>query len=256
MIAKQLSLTEKQINSFDRFLVVGTDQALQALELMFGLNIDSSDSSIEVVPAFNSQNLKRLGNGTLYIVSSTMAGDLQGSILLLMRSGDFKYLGEVMRPVLSLMFLSDTDADLATLDSQKPGWMQDNGSGNADDAAFYEQMMDTLAELGNVLIGLYTKAIYKIYALNTHHTLPEVLKDPDQRAMQQLLSSSAAPDQLHLVIENEFVVMDKPIKLWCLISPTQKSFHEILNRIERPNENGRENQRENHRVPARHGIVQ
>ena len=231
MIAKQLSLTRKQSNSFDRFLVDGTGKALNALEVMFGLNIDSSDSTIEIATAVNSEILKHLGNGTLYIVSSAMVGDMQGSILLLMRSGDFKYLGEVMRPVLSLLFLSNIDADLATLDSQKPDWMQDNGTGHTGDAAFNEQMMDTLAEMGNVLFGLYSKAIYKICALNTHHSVPKALKDPDQQAIQQVLSSSAAPDQLHMVIENEFVVMDRPIKLWCLISPTQESFQEILNRI-------------------------
>ena len=232
MIANQLSLTSKQINSFDRFLVDGTGKALNALETMFALNIDSSDSSIEIATGVNSEILKHLGSGTLYIVSSAMEGDMQGSILLLMRSGDFKYLGEVMRPVLSLLYLSSPDADLATLDSQKPDWAQDNDARHAADEAFDEQMMDMLAEMGNVLFGLYAKAMYRICNLDTHHSVPEVLRDPEQQTIQLVLSSTEVADQLNLVIENEFVVMDRAIKLWCLISPTQRSFQNILNKIE------------------------
>ena len=232
MIANQLSLTSKQINSFDRFLVDGTGKALNALETMFTLNIVRSDSTIELATGGNSEILKHLGSGTLYIVSSAMEGDMQGSILLLLRSGDFKYLGEVMRPVLSLLYLSSPDIDLATLDSQKPDWTQDDDTRHTTDEAFHEQMMDLLAEIGNVLFGLYTRAMYKICFLNTHHSVPEVLRDPDQQTIQKVLSPTEVEDQLHLVIENEFVVMKRTIKLWCLISPTQSSFQNMLNKIE------------------------
>jgi len=233
MIASQLSLTEKQIDSFDQFMLDGTGKTLDALETMFGLDIDSSDSNIEIAPAANSEYLKHLGNGTLYTVSSALVGDMQGSILLLMRSSDFKYLGEAMRPVLSLLYLSSPDADLATLDHKKKDWMQDNGIHHNGETAFHEQMMDTLAEMGNVLIGLYSKAIYRISDLNTDHSVPYALRDTDQQVIQRVLSSSEVSDQPYLVIENEFVVMDNPIKLWCVISPTQDSFQDILKRIER-----------------------
>ncbi len=232
IIANQLSLTRKQINSFDRFLVDGTSKALNALEIMFSLHIDSSDSTIEIATCVDSEILKHLGSGTLYSVSSAMEGDMQGRILLLMRSGDFKYLGEVMRPVLSLLYLSRPDVDLATLDSQKPDWAQDNDKRHTADEAFLEQMMDMLAEIGNVLFGIYTQAMYKICNLNTHHSVPEVLRDPEQQIMRQVLSSTEVADQLHLLIENEFLVMGRTIKIWCLISPTQRSFKNILNKIE------------------------
>ena len=234
MIANQLSLTRKQINSFDGFLLDGTSKALSAMENMLVLNIDCSNSTIEIATAAKSEILKHLGHGTLYVVSSAMAGDLRGSALLLMRSNDFNLLGKAMRPVLSLMFLSSPETDLATLDSQKPDWMHDDDTELTSDEAFQQQMMDMLEEMGNVFIGLYTKAIYKMCRLNTHHSVPVAVKDPDQRVITRVLSS-AAPDQLHLVIENEFFVMDKPIKLWCLISPTQVSFQKLLNRIERRN---------------------
>jgi len=233
MIANQLNLTDKQINSFERFMLCGTGWTLDALETMFGLSVDSSDSNIEITSPADSEFLKHLGNGTLYTVSSSLVGDMRGSILLLMRSSDFKQLSEAMRPVLSLLFLCSSDDDLATFDHQKSGLMQDTGTQHTNDESFHEQMMDTLSEMGNVLIGLYLDAMYEICDLSADHSIPYVLKDPNQRVIQRILSSAGGSDKSYLVIENEFIVMDRPIKLWCLISPTQHSFQHILNRIER-----------------------
>ena len=233
MIANQLNLTDKQINSFNRFMLNGTGKTLDALETMFGLDVESSDSSIEITSAADSEFLKNLGNGPLYTVSSALAGDMQGSILLLMRSSDFDCLCEAMRPVLSLLYLSSPDVDLATLDHQKLGWMQDTGTQQTHDEIFHERMMDTLSEMGNVLIGLYSKAMFKICDLNAEHSIPYALRDPNQQVIQRVLSSPDVSDQSYLVIENEFIVMGRPLKLWCLISPTHDSFQHILERIER-----------------------
>ena len=232
MITGQLNLTDKQINSFDRFLMDGTQKAINVLDNMFGLDIDSSDSCIEIAPAVNSENLKHLGNGTLYTVSSAMVGGMQGKILMLMRSSDFITLSKAMKPILNLLFWTGTDADLTIPDSQNVDWMEDDDIENPEDAEFHKQMMDTLSEIANVFIGLYAKAIYKICDLNTHYSVPEALKDTDQRIIRQVLWSPEVSNRLHLIIQNEFFVMDKPIKIWCLISPTQKSFLDILKRIE------------------------
>ncbi|MFT5139883.1 MAG: chemotaxis protein CheY-P-specific phosphatase CheC [Lysobacterales bacterium] len=232
MIANQFDLNKKQISSFGHFLTEGADGTLYALENLFGLDIDSSDSSIEITPILSPECLRNLGNGTLYTVSSAMLGEIQGSMLLLLRAGDFQYLGEIMRPVLNLLFLSDDSTELARLENEKPGWMQDGDLCTEDEAVFRAQMMDMLAEMGNVLIGLYTKAIYDIYALNTHHSVPLAFQDDEQETIRKFLAADQPDGQMHLVIENEFTIMDQSIKLWCLISPSGESFRNILKCIE------------------------
>ena len=233
MIASQLSLSKNQVDSFDRFLLTVTSKTLNVLETMFMLNIDRSESSIEIVSAVDCEKIKHLGSVPLYAISSPMAGELQGSLHLLIHSIDFKRLSEVMIPILKLSFLSGIDADLATLENQKPEWMLDDDKTHMDESAFHEQMMDdVLTELANVLFGVNTSAMYMIYDLHTYHILTESLRIPDQQPIQQILSSTELPDQQHMVIENEFSVSGKLIRFWCLISPTQKSFKEILNRVE------------------------
>jgi len=227
-----LNLTENQVRSFDRFLVVGTGKALNVLETMFMLNIDFSGSSIEIVSAANSENIKHLGSRPLYAISGVLDGELQGSLHLLMRTSDFKCLSEVMKPILRLLFLSSTDVNLPSKENIEPESMLDDGNAHPDEWSFHEQMMDTFTEMGNVLFGVYTSAFYKVYDLHTYHSYLESSRNPDQRPIHQILSSAEMSEQQHMVIENEFSVLGNLFRLWCLISPTQKSFQEILNRID------------------------
>jgi chemotaxis protein CheY-P-specific phosphatase CheC len=232
MIGSQINLTTKQLGSFDKVLMDGTGGALNTLEHMFGLDIDSSDSCIEIAPALQSENLKHLGSGTLYTVTSSMVGGLQGSVLLMMRSVDFKQLAKALRPVLTLLFLSREHVDLNLPKEQKPAWMKSKASKLVEDNDYHEQMMDALTEMANVFIGIYVKAIFNICKLNTHYSVPEALKDSKQQIIRAVVNSPEGSDRLHLVIENEFYVKNKPIKLWCLISPTRNSFREALEKIE------------------------
>ncbi|MBT8061071.1 MAG: hypothetical protein HKO64_00590 [Xanthomonadales bacterium] len=232
MITNQLSLNEEQVSSFARFLMEGSDAALHALQNLFGLDIDSADASIEITPALSPDYVNNLGDQTLYTVSSAMVGELQGSMLLLMRSEDFQSLGDLMRPVLSLLFMSGEEPQQESPDNHRAGRTQATNPGTDSDTEFRAQMLDVLTEMGNVLIGLYTKAIYNIYSLNTHHSIPLVCTDESQETIRRFLTAKQPPDQMHLVIENEFTTMDHTITLWCLISPSSESFNSILNCIE------------------------
>jgi chemotaxis protein CheY-P-specific phosphatase CheC len=232
MIAHDLNLSEKQVNSFDHFLVDGTQKALSALDDMFGLDIESSGSCFEIAPAAASENLKHLGDEPLYTVSSAMVGDMKGRIFVLMRSSDFKHLGKAMKPTLELLFCTDIDDDLALTADQGVSRVRGNGNWKTEDDLFHEQMMDTLSEMANVFIGLYARAIYGISKLNTHYSVPYAVKDNKQQIVRHFLWAPEASGEQQLVIENEFFVLGKPIKLWCLFCPTRRSLQNILKRIE------------------------
>jgi len=231
MICKQLSLNEQQIGSFDRFLLNGTGRVLNALESMCEFDIDWSDSNIELGPANGSEGLKRAGKNTLYTFSSSLLGEMRGCIQLMMRSVDYDYIGELMQPVLSLIFLSKPESDLETLESRKPGWMEDSELLNPEDAEHHQHIIDAMAELSNVLIGVYTKAIYEMCALNTHHSMPELSQDSTQRYFNGEVTSSGRPEQLAGVIENEIHVGKGLFFLWCVITFTEESLQILLDQI-------------------------
>lgn len=236
MITHELKLTEKQVNSFDRFLVDGTQKALCALDDMFGLDIECSDSCIEITQATFSESLKHLGDEPLYTVSSAMVGDMQGRIFVLMRASDFQLLGKAMKPMLDLLFCSDIDADLTVSGDQGDTQLENGYTWKTEEDLFQEQMMDTLSEMANVFIGLYTRAIYSISDMTTHYSVPYAIKDPQQQIVRHFLLSPETSNQFHLVIQNEFFVQGNPIKLWCLFSPTRQSLRNILYRVENHSE--------------------
>lgn len=230
-----LQLTGEQVDSFDDFLLRGTTNTLTALETVFELNIDCSDSSIEIAPLDNNENLKHIGNGSLYLVSSSIVGEISGSIVLLMRAEDFNCLSVAMKPVMCKLFMpsSNSDSDSSDVNGQQPEMSQDNVAIHMDETLYLKHMMDALAEMGNILIGLYSQSIYQVCGLNTHHSIPLVIKDPLQKTIQSVLAPAHGHEQHHLVVENEFYLAETSIKLWCIISPTDKSFWQMLSGIDR-----------------------
>jgi len=237
MISSKVDLTHHQINAIDDFLVYGTRQAIEALEVMFGLHIESSHSTIEIAPVASSHNVLFLSNEGLHIVSSAMSGELQGHILLLLRSSDYLHWCEVVKPVLALLYLSGTDTDLASLDRDKPSWLE-SGDSCPDDALFHAAVTDALRELGNVLFGLYSRAISKVLHLEAFHSVPQSTQSPEGQIVMRDTSNTDTMDQMQLVIQNDFQVMDSHLKFWCLISPTRSSFEDMLDRIDRPVQTG------------------
>ena len=117
-MANPQQLTNNQQDSFDEFLLDGTAHTLRALETVFELSIECSNSSIEVVSTVENRKLNEFGKGSYYVISSSLTGEVNGNIALFMHESDFKYFRKMMRPVLSLLFLSDSDLDLAELGSK------------------------------------------------------------------------------------------------------------------------------------------
>jgi chemotaxis protein CheY-P-specific phosphatase CheC len=208
-----------------------TCKILDVLENMFSLNVDGSDSSIKLLPAMNIKKLERLGPDPLFTVSSQLTGEMKGSLTLLMNPTDFKQLGEVLKPTLKLLFLSNPDADLSTLKNHLPEWMEDDEQSNSNDSVFFEQMMDASKELGNMIFGIYTDAIYKVFDLHTQHSMPEFSGNTQQQTIHEVLTSQNLLDKQHFLIENEFTDLHRNFGFLCLISPSRKSLKVMLERV-------------------------
>jgi len=209
-----------------------TDDTLKSLENVFSLDVSSSDSSIELITVLDNEVLKPLGSGTLYTVLTSLEGEVEGQVLVLMRASDFGYLSRLMKPVLDTYFDGDPDTGDA---SPSAGGNAPVPIAGGKDASRSAQMLELLAELGNILCGVYSRAIFKACALNSHHCLPSVTMDKQQLALQKLFAEPGAGLQPLLVLENEYFVLDNPVRFWCLISPTKASFMKMLLRLE---ENG------------------
>lgn len=229
--ANDPGLTKNQLKYLDRFLVDSTCKILDVFETMFSLNIDGSDSSIKLLPAINIANVERLSLDPVFAISSKLTGEMRGSLTLLLNATDYKQLGEILKPTLRRLFLSNPDADLSIPENHLPEWMEEVEESTSDDSISFEQMMDASKELGNVIFGIYTDAIYRVFDLHTRHSMPEFSGNTNQQNIHEVLASQKLLDKRHFVIENEFTVLHRHFGLWCLISPSKKSLQVILERV-------------------------
>lgn len=228
MTCKPAVLNERQSLTFNRFLLGGTGKVLKALESMFEFDIEKSESLIEIAPVAQSESLRAIGDRPLYAVASEFLGDLRGMAHILVNTNDLDHLAEMLRPVMELMFLSRPEADLSVLDQRRPRWMDDADLPPMEDPEFQAQMMDALAEMGNVLVGVYSRSIYEMSARRTMHSLPRVTRHNDRQAICFTLEEACPAHQQRLVIDNQFVIGGRLIHLWCVISLQPESFANLL----------------------------
>ncbi len=131
----------------------------------------------------------------------------------------------MLKPVMGLMFLCNPEADLSTLDQRRPRWMEEPELPPMEDPEFQAQMLDALAEMGNVLVGVYSRVMYEMCARRTMHSLPQVTRNSDCDAVCLALEEVCPPEQHRLVIDNQFVIGGRLIHLWCVISLQPDCFH-------------------------------
>lgn len=227
-----VSLSERQSNGLNRFLLGGTEWVLRTIETMFEVEIEKSESLMEIAPANESEFLRTVNDRALYTISSDLAGDLQGRVCLLVQSAHVQHLADLMMPVLTLLFLSDADADLQTLERSKPGWMGEAGGPAMQDAEFQAQMTDLLGELGNVLIGSYTRTLFEWSALATRHSLPRVGGNVAWKDVLILLDHCSVQRHPGLIIQHHLQIGGRPVSLWCVISLVPDSLGNLLSAIE------------------------
>lgn len=227
-----MTLSDRQSCGLNRFLLGGTGRVLHAIETMLELEIEKSESLMEIAPANESQFLRRIGDRSLYAISSNLAGDMQGRLCLLVESGDVQRLADLMIPVLTLLFLSGSDADLQTLERNRPHWMSAQGELSLQDAEFQAQMVDLLGELGNVLFGSYSRTLYEYSALTARHSIPRVGGDTTWQDLLLAHDALGLQQQPGIIIEHQLHIGGRPVQLWCLISLEPDSFRKLLGRFE------------------------
>ncbi|MEJ8566508.1 chemotaxis protein CheC [Elongatibacter sediminis] len=218
-------------DGFDRLLLKGTQSVLQSLESMFELEVENSASLLEVVPWDENQAPLQFGDGPFYSVSCGFDGDLAGRAAFVLSEDDFRHLANELMPVLSLMFLSDPGAELTSLEERKPNWMEDTSSA-LDDEECRAQILDAFSELGNVLVGACTRAIFELTGLRTQHSLPVVEFSHDRSKVDGLLVEGLDSPPMLVVIDNELLIGGRTLRLWSFITLDAVSFERVLESLD------------------------
>ena len=101
-----------------------------------------------------------------------------------------------------------------------------------ENAVSPDENLSILAEIGNILVGIYLTAIHDFCKLHIYHTIPTVAVDMVQSLLDESLNVLSMQVQLMIVIENEFLVEKKHIRAFLIMIPSVESVKTLLDSIE------------------------
>ncbi len=207
---KQL-LSEEQADFLTEMMNIGAGNAATALTQVLQCRVDIVVPRVFVIT--DAQELSILTSPSLPVVCARMGmvGDVSGGLFLIVPE--------------------EQKEDLIRLAERAM-----TGTGQSWRAGVTNQESDDLklsviAEIGNIVAGVYLTAIHDFCKLNIYHTVPTVATDMVQALLDESLVRLSRQVQHIIVVENEFMVKEKLIKTFLVMIPSVESVDILVNSI-------------------------
>jgi len=207
---KQLLSTE-QADFLTEMMNIGAGNAATALTQVLQCRVDIGIPRVLVIA--DVQELSILTSPSLPVVCARMGmvGDVSGGLFLIVPE--------------------EQKEDLIRL-AEQAVW----GAGQSWRAGLTSQESDDLklsviAEIGNIVAGVYLTAVHDFCKLNIYHTVPTVATDMVQALLDESLVRLSRQVQYIIVVENEFMVEEKLIRIFLVMIPSVESVNILVNSI-------------------------
>jgi chemotaxis protein CheC len=99
-----------------------------------------------------------------------------------------------------------------------------------------ERVSGILAEIGNILAGVYLTAIHDFCKLQVSHSVPVLAVDMLQALLDEAIAAQTEATQTVLLVTNEFAVDREHFRTYLLIFPTGDSINALVNSIKQARE--------------------
>jgi chemotaxis protein CheC len=86
-----------------------------------------------------------------------------------------------------------------------------------------ERVLAALAEIGNILAGVYLTAIHDFCRLNVCHSVPVLAVDMLQALLDESIATQTGEGHTIILVTNEFLIGTERFRTFFLIFPTRKS---------------------------------
>ena len=207
---KQL-LSAEQVDFLTEMMNVGAGNAATALTQVLHCRVDIVLPRVFVIT--DAQELSILTSPSLPVACARMdmVGDVSGGLFLIVPE--------------------EQKEDLIRLAEQAM-----TGTGQSWRAGLTSQESDALklsviAEIGNIVAGVYLTAVHDFCKLNIYHTVPTVATDMVQALLDESLVRLSRQIQHIIVVENEFMVEEKLARTFLVMIPSVESVNTLLNSI-------------------------
>jgi chemotaxis protein CheC len=158
---------------------VGAGNASAALEQMLNRRIDLVLPAVHIMAPKEITTIIDRPYKLITCSKMGMVGDIRGSIFFVISNQDTE----------TLIMLADQSAGL--------------------DAKTQENPLSVIAEISNILAGVYLTSIHDFCNLNIYHTVPVLAMDMLQAVLDESIASAAIDSEHFIIVKNIFIIHDK-----------------------------------------------
>ena len=208
---KEQLLLAEQTDFLTEMMNIGAGNAATALTQLLQCRVDIVIPRVFVIA--DAQELSILDSPSLPVVCARMGmvGDVSGGLFLIVPE-------EQKNDLIRL-------AEQATLETSQ-SWKAGLTNQELDDLK-----LSVIAEIGNIVAGVYLTAVHDFCRLNIYHTVPTVATDMVQALLDESLVRLSRQVQHIIVVENEFMVEEKRIRTFLVMIPSVESVNILVNSI-------------------------
>jgi chemotaxis protein CheC len=204
MKTKTKLFTDEQLDFVKEMMNIGAGNAAASLQQMLQCPVDLKIPRVHVLPAPDVPSVLEKPASVVACVRMGMVGDIKGSIFFIVPEEHRKALSDMAQRALM-------------------------GSRQKQE----EVELSAVAEIGNILSGVYLTAIHDFCGMNIFHTVPVLAIDMIQSLLDEALAKTSLQFQIAILVENEFVLQERHIRTILLVIPAADSVEPLINALGR-----------------------
>lgn len=195
-----MKITEEQLDFLTEMVNIGAGNAAVAFSQIIGEPVDVKIPKVHIQAPSGVSSFFKKPSSPAACVRMDMVGDVTGSMFFIVPEKLIKGLAGVTKEVSRARFEEDVDRSI-------------------------------IEEIGNIVAGTYLLAVHDFCGLNIFHTVPEMVIDMVQSAVDESIAAQSMKSEKIIVIENDFSIAKKRIITYLLIIPSAQSIENLVNSI-------------------------
>ncbi len=210
---KGLVLSKEQLDFLSEMMNVGAGNAATAFTQMLGCEVNLKMPAVHVLSAPKVIPILHDPSLPVACVRMGLVGDVTGDM--------FFVVSEEQKT--NLIHLMERAPPLGNAEGKNPQ--------SAIRIPHSTTGFSVLAEIGNILVGVYLTAIHDFCKLNIYHRVPIVAVDMIQSLLDESLVALRRQIERIVVVENELIVEEKRIRTFLLFVPSAESVNTLVDSI-------------------------
>lgn len=223
MKEKEKRLSEEQLDFLREMMNIGAGNAVTAFTKMLQCRVNVRIPGVHVLSAPQVHSV--LDDPTLPVtcVRMRMVGDVDGDLFFIVPD-------EQKMPMIRL---AERASGIRNSDFRMRN--EPNAKQKTPQSAIRNQHsedLSVLAEMGNILVGVYLTAIHDFCKLNIYHSVPKLAIDMIQSLLDESLVTMSREVEEIIMVVNEFITDEEHITTLFLVIPSVKSVRILVDSIE------------------------